>query len=299
MIASAPGKIILFGEHAVVYGKHAVVAAINLRCYVEVRKSRNFRISSPLGETSLDFEVHPYISFAVKRFCEVRRVDGAEITVESEVPIASGLGSSAAVTVATIAALNAEFDAGLERDEICEMAKAVEVDVQGRASGIDPFVSTYGGVWLFPDRKRIDCDMKFFIANLGKKSTAEMVARVAKLRDRYPEIVNPIFDAIDAVSLRAFRALEDGRVEEMEELVRINQSLLRAIGVSNHKIDAFILELEKKGVTAKITGAGGGGCVYGMLKNGEDVNLEVVSVEREGVRIESESLENRWIGNNG
>ncbi|WP_290623999.1 MULTISPECIES: mevalonate kinase [unclassified Archaeoglobus] len=286
MIASAPGKIILFGEHAVVYGRHALVSAINKRCRVRVEKAEDFRIKSQLGITGLDFKIHPYVSFAVKRFGEVVDIKGAEIEIESEIPIGSGLGSSAAVIVATIKALSAEFDVGLSKEEIFEMAKKVEIDVQGRASGIDPFISTYGGAWLFPERVKVEVPFSFFVFNLGEKSTAEMVSKVAGLKERHPEIVEKIFDAIDIISLEASKNMDD--VEFINELIALNQSLLRAIGVSTPEIDEVIAELEKQGMTAKITGAGGGGCVFGIYTGNKPEGSMIVECETEGVRVEED-----------
>ncbi len=283
MIASAPGKIILFGEHAVVYGKHALVAAVNLRCRVEVKKSQNYLISSPLGKTGLDFKVHPYISFAIRRFCEVKKIEGVEVKVDSDIPIASGLGSSAAVVVATIKALDAEFETSLSDKDIFEMAKQVEIDVQGTSSGIDPFVATYGGAWIFPERKKVDIKQKFFLINLGQKSTAKMVSSVYQLRNRYPELIDKIFDAIDLLACEAARFND---LEKLEELIYINQSLLRAIGVSTPEIDETIAKLERQGFKAKITGAGGGGCIYGIVKDKFPEGSLVVEVSHDGAKIE-------------
>ncbi|HID44060.1 MAG TPA: mevalonate kinase, partial [Archaeoglobaceae archaeon] len=156
MIASAPGKVILFGEHAVVYGRHAIVTAINRRCYADVKKSSKFSISSSIATTGLDFEKHPYVSFALKRFMEFKQIMGAEIKIRSDIPISSGLGSSAAVTISVLKALDAEFEAGLSDEVIYEVARKVELDVQGRASGTDPFISTYGGSWLIPEREQFE-----------------------------------------------------------------------------------------------------------------------------------------------
>jgi mevalonate kinase len=284
MIASSPGKIILFGEHAVVYGRHAVVSAVNLRCRVEARKSSSFRIKSVLGESGLDYSRYPYVVQAVRRFMKFRKIKGADIVIESEIPVGSGLGSSGAVIVATLAALNAEFEGGLDEEDIFQTAKQVEVDVQGRASGIDPFISTFGGAWLFPEREKVDLPFKFFVMNFGKRSTAKMVAKVAELRERHPDVIERVFDAIDAISLEAARI--GGDADRLEELIFINHSLLRAIGVSTPEIDETIAKLEMKGLRAKITGAGGGGCIFGLLKGDKPEKSFVVQPEVEGVRIE-------------
>ncbi|RLI73928.1 mevalonate kinase [Archaeoglobales archaeon] len=295
MKASAPAKIILFGEHAVVYKKHALVTAVNLRCYADVRKSSNFKIISPLGTTSLDFEVHPWISFAIKNFSKIKPIEGAEVKIESEIPIASGLGSSAAVTVSVLKALDAEFEAGLTNDDIYEIARQVEIDVQGMGSGTDPFISTLGGMWLVPKRERLKFkDFDILVVDTKEKSiTSEMVRKVAELRDKYPDIINPIFDAIDGITLKAVKVLKseiDKEVNknELSELIFLNQCLLKAIGVSSIKIDEIVEKLKEKGIAAKLTGAGGGGCVIaiGNIQNVDLENSFIVKPEKEGVRIE-------------
>lgn len=298
MKASAPAKIILFGEHAVVYKRHAVVTAINLRCYAEAKKSNEIKIISPLGTTGLDFEVHPYVSYAIKRFSEVKPINGVKIRIESEIPIASGLGSSAAVTVAVLKALDGEFEAGLSNDDIFELARKVELDVQGIGSGTDPFIATFGGAWLIPDRKPIKIgNIKLLVINTGESSiTAEMVRKVAELRGRHPEVVDRIFDAIDAIALKSINALESGNVKTLSELFFLNQCMLKAIGVSNRKIDELVDRLAELGISAKITGAGGGGCVIGI---GDDETIEkamkdfdgfLVEAGAEGVRFEGEGV---------
>jgi len=283
MIASAPGKAIIFGEHSVVYGKHAVVSAINLRCYAKAEKSREIKIVSNFGETSLDFKgFHAYISYAIKRFQEVKPISGVKIQVKSQIPPASGLGSSSATTVSVLHAMNAEFEAGLSRDEIFELARRVELDVQGIGSGTDPFISTFGGSWILPEKKEFKTELEFSVINSGKPSvTAEMVRKVRVLKDRYPEIINPILDSMDSIALSGSLALEKNDLSKVSELFRINQSLLRALGVSTPEIDEIVAEVEKKGYSAKITGAGGGGC---LLTTGEgEMRIKLSS---EGVRLE-------------
>ncbi|HZD43698.1 MAG TPA: galactokinase family protein, partial [Methanomicrobiales archaeon] len=133
---SAPGKVFLFGEHAVVYGQPGMAMAIRPRVYVTVRKSRrSSRINSP------------YIEQCFKDM----GVRGS-IYVHSQLPSSSGLGSSAAVTVATLFAINDEFNLGYSRDNLADIAFSIEKKVQkGRASPTDTYVSSWGGLVLITD----------------------------------------------------------------------------------------------------------------------------------------------------
>jgi len=308
MIASAPGKVILFGEHAVVYGRHAIVTAINRRCYSSVTKDDNFSISSSIAITGLDYETHPYVSHAIRRFMEFKEIKGANIKIRSDIPVSSGLGSSAAVTVSVLKALNGEFDAGLRNEEIYEIAKNVELDVQGKASGTDPFISTFGGAWLIPDRKRFEIDGLGIMVMDTKESsvTSEMVKGVVKLKEAYSNIIDGIFDVIDSISLQSVSYLKNRDWSGLSVLININQCLLKSIGVSTIGIDKSIVELAEIGIHAKITGAGGGGCLISLggredisekmrllksrIANGSELLLDLdtfmVEPESEGVRIE-------------
>ena len=289
MIASAPGKVILFGEHAVVYGRHALVSAINLRCYAKVERHRGLIIESPVGKTGLDFKVHPYVSWAVKRFSEIKEVKDVYIKIWSEIPIASGLGSSSAVTVAVLKALSLFYDVDLDREDLFEIARRVELDVQGLGSGTDPFVSTFGGTWLIPERRRINVkDLDLTVVDTGRPSiTSEMVKRVADLRKKYGDVVEKIFDTIDSITLSGIKHLERGDECGLSFLFRTNHLLLKALGVSCREIDEVVEELERRGKFGKLTGAGGGGSVITI----GDVDLNKykcfrVSLNAEGVREE-------------
>ncbi len=294
MIASAPGKVILFGEHAVVYGRRAVVTAINRRCYAQVEKSSEFHIRSKIGVSGLDFKKHPYISHAVKRFREYRYIEGAEIKIDSEIPVGSGLGSSSAVTVSVLKALDAEFEGGLTREDIFEIARSVELDVQGRGSGTDPYISTYGGTWLIPDKKSFTAGKLRFVVvdSQQSSSTRKMVSRVAHLREKYPQIIDAVFDVIDCISTDSVEYLQNKDLKALSKLIHLNQCMLKSINVSTEIIDLLVQNLSLSGVTAKITGAGGGGCVVGVGDENavhealEEYPAFLLEPEMEGARIE-------------
>ncbi|KUG19689.1 MAG: mevalonate kinase [Methanomicrobiaceae archaeon] len=249
---SAPGKVFLFGEHAVVFGKPGVAMAIKPRVYVTVRKTRN-----PSHAKS------PYID-------ECFRETGVRgsVYVHSQMQSSSGLGSSAAVTVATLSAINDEFNLNHTRDEIADLAFLIEKKVQkGRASPTDTYVSSFGGLVLITgDSKRRlpPQSLQLVVGNtLVPHSTAKMVEMVAEQRKKDPEIVNPILDAIGAVTMAALHSISNPK--ELGRYMDINHALLEALGVGHPAASRLVIASRATGAYgAKITGAGGGGSIIAL-----------------------------------
>ncbi len=249
---SAPGKIFLFGEHAVVYGKPGVAMAIKPRVFVTVRKSRN-----PTRAKS------PYIDECF-RMMGVR----GSVYVHSQLQSSSGLGSSAAVTVATLSAINDEFNLGHTREYIAETAFAIEKKVQkGRASPTDTYVCANGGMVLITgnSKRRLPPEgLQVVVGNtLVPHSTARMVELVGDLQRKHPDVANPILDAIGAVTLAALHNI--GNPKELGQYMDMNHALLEALGVGHPASSKLVLAARASGAYgAKITGAGGGGCIIAL-----------------------------------
>ena len=263
---SAPGKVFLFGEHAVVYGKKAVACAIDLRTTVEItRGGKGIHIQSAFKDEP---DKNQYIKTALKKVSACGTTSTTlTIKVTSKIPVASGLGSSAAVTVATIAALNEEYQAGMTRDEIAFMGYQTELEVQGAASPTDTFVSTMGGTVIVPDKKKlppITCGV--VVGHTGiSKSTSRMVSRVRTLKEKYPEIMDDIMDCIGKMSARGEELVLKNDYKSIGELMNVNQGLLDAIGVNIPELSLQINAARAHGAYgAKITGAGGGGCMVAI-----------------------------------
>jgi len=262
---SAPGKVFLFGEHAVVYGKRAIACAIDLRTTVEITRAGNgIHVQSTFKD---DLDKNPYIKMAIKKFRRLHYVNDITIKVASKIPVASGLGSSAAVTVATIAALNEEFQTGMTLDEIASMGYQTELDIQGAASPADTYVSTMGGTVIVPDKKKlppISCGI--VVGHTGiSKSTSRMVSRVRTLKEKYPEILDAIMDCIGRMSARGEELVLKNDYKSVGELMNVNQGLLDAIGVNIPELSLQINAARAHGAYgAKITGAGGGGCMVAI-----------------------------------
>lgn len=270
---SAPGKIYLFGEHAVVYGEPAIACAVELRTNVRAERFNAISIRSDIGSTGLDFEVHPYVSSAIKRLGS----PAVSIEIRSEIPVGSGLGSSAAVTVATLAAINTEFGLGYDNKDIAKMAHEIEKEVQGAASPTDTFVSTFGGVVEIPSRKRLnllECGMVIGNTNKGAspKKTAKLVKQVAMLKEKYPDAIDPIISTIGSFARHGEIMLLEKDYVSLGRLMNVNHGLLDALGVSTLELSALVYASRNAGAYgAKLTGAGGGGCMVALTDSPENV----------------------------
>jgi len=253
---SAPGKVFLFGEHAVVYGKPGIAMAIRPRVYVTVRRSRR----PPTANS-------PYI-----QNCFTDMGVAGSVYINSQIPSSSGLGSSAAVTVATLCAINDEFQLEKTREEIADMAYAIEKKVQkGRASPTDTTVSSYGGIVLITgtSRRRLPpVNIHLVIGDtLVSHSTSYMVEQVSDLQKRYPDIVGHVLDAIEGVSLQAIHHLNNP--PELGKFMDMNHALLDALGVGHPALSRLVLAARSAGAFgAKLTGAGGGGCMVATCPKG-------------------------------
>ncbi|AEH60866.1 mevalonate kinase [Methanosalsum zhilinae DSM 4017] len=267
VICSAPGKIYLFGEHAVVYGEDAICCAIDLRARVCANPSEDIQIKSALGTTSLDFEIHPYVSGAIESIREIVPFRGVEIEVDSDIPPGSGLGSSAAVTVATLGALNSLFGCELNHEQIAKIGHSIEKKVQNAASATDTYVSAHGGVVRISSHKKlpaIECGI--IIGNTKKcSSTKELVAGVSELHSKYSDILSPIFSIIGKIAKTGEELIIKKDYASVGDLMNINQGLLDAIGINCDELSSLVHAARNNGAYgAKITGAGGGGCMIAI-----------------------------------
>lgn len=321
--ASAPAKVILFGEHFVVYDKPAVVIAIDRRAYVTAKpriddkiviKSATINASGAFtsngeyqpikGGQRNEARFKPIYLVAKNLLSLSNEKMGLNIEINSSIPIAAGLGSSAAVAVASAAAISNLLEVNLTKDNIFRLALEAEKIVHGNPSGVDPAISTYGGALLYRKsegikRLNIEADLPLIIGNTGiKRVTGDMVSHVNKLRNRYPTIIDRIMDAGSVIVSLGVKALKSGDLETLGDLMNMNHALLCALGVSNYAIERLITAARKSGALgAKLTGAGGGGCIIALSKPNNVHNVaraiknaggEAFATTRapEGVRIE-------------
>jgi mevalonate kinase len=278
--ASAPGKIILSGEHFVVHGSTAVAAAINKRVYVSVQgldggaKSSiiSGKVSSLLDQDDGSFAAVKAVARNIlAKTMSVKRP--FEISIKSEIPAGSGLGSSAAVSVASAAALSKFLGFSSDKKIIADVAFDGEKKIHGNPSGLDIQASVMGGLIVF-DRGTgtrilpLKNPFRLIVVFSGKKrSTARLIARVARRKQEYPQYFEQLVNVASFISRQVIEAVTSNDMERLGSLFVSAQTQLSWINVSTPQLDQLIERISKKNVLgAKITGAGGGGSVIAVTR---------------------------------
>jgi len=301
-IASAPGKIILFGEHFVVHGTKAILAAIDKRVTVTstFTENKTIKVNSQLGTIEVPIsssheevksEFRPFVYLANKIINSEQNASGLEITIDSDIPIGVGLGSSSACCVAAAASIFGLFNGDThklgilyEYDAILELAIDAERTIFPDTSGADCTVCTYGGVIEYPIKFsemgnlqsdiRISFDLNLLIANsMIPHSTKRSVEKVSKFKENNEERFSQLCDLetklIDEVNL----ALKNKDLTTLGLKMSENQKYLEEIQISNDTLRDMISSLKEISLGTKITGAGDGGCIIALVK---DENMDKV-----------------------
>jgi len=304
--ASAPAKVILFGEHFVVYGQPAIVLAIDKRASAtaDLRKDERISINSidlriagmfkgdrfqaTRGGSKARSRLEPVRNAVQQVLQKAETKKGVNVQIKSSIPIAAGLGSSAAVAVSTVAAVGNLLGVELSRDQIFHMAYESERLVHGTPSGIDPAISTYGGALQFQRGKdfidlRIQADIPLVIGNTEvERSTGELVARVRHMRENYQPITDLIFVTGARTALLAVEALRKGDLKTVGDLMNINHALLSAVGVSHESLERLVYTARNNSAFgAKLTGGGGGGCMIALAQENKMKKI-IAAIERAG-----------------
>jgi mevalonate kinase len=223
----------------------------------------------------------------------MERIDvksGLNFVVRSKIPIAAGLGSSAAICVSTVAAINELFGGGLSKENICELAYEGEKIVHGSPSGVDNSISTYGGILRFERGKDVsrfvlEKSPPFVIGNTRRKrSTKRLVDRVRRLKERSPSLVTQLIDVMAEISEDGLKALKKSDYHKLGDLMNINHGLLASLGVSISKLDLLVHASRRSGAYgAKLTGAGGGGCIIAVSDESKIQNITRSIIRCRGV----------------
>jgi mevalonate kinase len=319
IIASAPGKLLLFGEHAVVHGYPCIVTAVDQRLTVTVRKNGEniFHLDAPdvglsaysktladLGKKSLPKAV-AFIEMLYKRFLEkLPQKEGIVVTTKSDFSSLFGFGSSSAVTVAFAKALTTLYGLDLSKNELFELCYKAVIDVQGVGSGFDIAAAIWGGtIYYISPAKIVETlpilHLPLVVGYTGiKADTPTLVRSVQNLQKHEPQRVTYIFEQICNIVNQGREALIAGDWGLVGRLMTQNQLLLRELHVSGVKLDELISAAENNSsYGAKLSGAGGGDCMVAIAGESKRVQVEraiedaggtimKVDLDAEGVRIE-------------
>ena len=283
-IASAPGKIILFGEHFVVHGTKAILAAIDKRVTVTTAFTENqtIKINSELGTIEVPIsssheevknEFRPFVYLANKIAGSSRGFYGLEITIDSDIPIGVGLGSSSACCVAAAASISGLLKE-LSSEEILKISIEAEKTIFPDTSGADCTVCTYGGMIEYPSIEKIGntFDLNLLIANsMIPHNTKNSVEKVNKFKENNEERFSQLCDLETKLIDEVITAMKNNDTTTFGLKISENQKYLEEIQVSNETINGMISSLKEISLGTKITGAGDGGCVIALIKD-EDMD---------------------------
>lgn len=279
-IASAPGKIILFGEHFVVHGTPAILAAIDKRVTVTTTFTDNktIKVNSQLGtievpisssHEEVESEFRPFVYLANKIINSEQNASGLEVTINSDIPIGVGLGSSSACCVAAAASIYGLFKE-LSSEEILKMSIEAEKTIFPDTSGADCTVCTYGGMIEYPSIEKIDntFDLNLVIVNsMIPHNTKNSVKKVNKFKENDEDRFSQLCDLENRLIDEVIVAMKNNDATTFGLKMTENQKYLEEIQVSNDTLRDMISSLNEISLGSKITGAGDGGCVIALVKN--------------------------------
>lgn len=277
---TASGKIILFGEHAVVYARPAIaVPVFQVRAEATVELSRQEEVTIDAADVPRRYNLHDApdddpIATIIRLTCERLKVEpkNFSVRIRSTIPVARGLGSSAAVSVAVVRALGEFFGRALSRKEVSALALRVEILHHGTPSGIDNTVVAFEQPIYFVKDKpfetfRVARPFLIAIADTGIASPTKIaVGDVRRAWESDRARYESLFDQISAIVREAREVIENGQVTALGSLMLKNQELLNEIGVSSPEIESTVDAALGAGAEgAKLSGAGRGGNVIALV----------------------------------
>lgn len=270
------GKVILLGEHSVVYGQPALAAGLSRGVSAQVVPAETDRFTASPWDVDLrgdDLGAESAESLG-RAFAAVREhypADAVHVHADVDLPGGAGLGCSAALGVAVVGALDAHFGTPRTDEERGAFSLRWERVFHGNPSGVDNAMAACGGVAVFEHgqplaRVQPRRGLPIVIAHSGESSsTKEVVGGVAEQHAKEPERLQELFGAIGALVRNAKLAVQDGDLRALGQLMDMNQALLSAMFVSTEKLEALCRAAREAGALgAKLTGAGGGGCMIAL-----------------------------------
>jgi len=290
------GKVILFGEHFVVYGLPAIASAIGSKTTAFVRRMDtpgfhliDDRLEIPGYKVKKKKEQNKSLDNIYAFYGIDPEKQGLEIKFAGDLVAASGIGASAASCAALSRALNDEFNLGFDNEKINAAAYEGEKGYHGTPSGIDNTAATYGGlIWFKRDlqggpnvieKLKMKEPVEIVIANTGvTASTSKVVAEVKQRREEQPKKFDQIFEKYKQLVVEAREALIENHLEKLGKLMDENQELLRQIDVSSTELENLInIAMNQGALGAKLTGTGRGGNMV-VLTPGKELQERVYDV---------------------
>jgi len=289
------GKVILLGEHSVVYGRHAIAVPVpqTIRVKVEDCKEGVMLMIPSWGiEYQLDKDIEQRQSFEKPAGAILERLNlsnkGMRIEVFPDIPRGMGLGGSAAIAVAIIRGLSNHFNLGLSDEEVNGMAFESEKIAHGNPSGIDNTMATFGQPLIYrtgepPLVERLNINESFSLVvgfSRHEGVTAKTVRNVREGWRKNTAMYEKIFDDIDDLVLKSITAIQNNDFALLGQMMNFCQGLLNALQVSNPELERLIgLAREAGALGAKLTGGGGGGAMVALVKKESEV---AEAIESEG-----------------
>jgi len=297
------GKVILFGEHFVVHGVPGIVSAIDSTNDAEVKKATKGITVQDVRRVAKGYAEEKRLQ-QLESIDRILRAMGIEprtmsfdILLGGSLPGFSGLGASAASSVAIARAIAEEYGKRFSDEKINEIAYEAEKAYAGTPSGIDNTAATFGGLLWFKknmnggantiEKLHIREPVEIVIGSTGVvANTKAMVEGVSERKRKHPEKYDALFEQAEALALIGRKALLEFDLKKVGELINDNHRLLQEIEVSHEKLDLLVdIAREKGALGAKLTGGGGGGCMVALTPGKELQELVAKAIEKEGYEV--------------
>lgn len=302
--ATAPAKIILLGEHAVVYGQPAIalpVSDVRARAAITANPlgkpeeieiiSKRVHLRTFLSDLTPDHAL-PRLFDRFRLECGIPKLPAMAITISSDIPIAAGMGSGAAVSVALLKALGLFVGVTFSISQLASMAFESEKAYHGNPSGIDNTVIAYESPIFFKRDEPVNffsilSEFTLVIANSGiPAKTIETVSAVRKRYEENPQVIAALHEQIGKLVEKARQYLEYGALTKLGETCNQNHSLLQELGVSTPLLDELVTAARLAGAYgAKLTGGGGGGNIIALVDENKVSTVEQALLEAGAVQV--------------